>query len=62
MTAACRLIPCYRGGIVDFTYLGDASLYHIFSCHARCRRLDKNLKIVSNIPIWVFSFLFIFIT
>lgn len=61
MTAACRLIPCYRGGIVDFTYLGDASLYHIFSCHARCRRLDKNLKIVSNIPIWV-SFLFIFIT
>lgn len=30
MTAACRLIPCYRGGIVDFTYLGDASLYHIY--------------------------------
>lgn len=63
MTAACRLIPCYRGGIVDFTYLGDASLYHIFSCHARCRRLDKNLKIVSNIFIFgFFSFLFIFIT
>lgn len=56
MTAACILIPCYRGGILDFTYLGDASLYHIFSCHARCRRLDKNLKIVSNIPIWVFFF------
>lgn len=57
MTDSCILIPCYRGGIVDFTYLVDASLYHIFSCHARCRRLDKNLKIVSNIPIWFF-FLF----
>lgn len=59
MTDSCILIPCYRGGIVDFTYLEDASLYHIFSCHARCRRLDKNLKIVSNIPIWV-SFFFVY--
>lgn len=59
MTDSCILIPCYRGSIVDFTYLGDASLYHIFSCHARCRRLDKNLKIVSNIPIWVFFLFFL---
>lgn len=59
MTDSCILIPCYRGGIMDFTYLGDASLYHIFSCHAICRRLDKNLKIVSNIPIWFFFFSFL---